>query len=55
MMRRRLAGGLAAAALIALSVTGCHVGASVHSNPGVVITHLSPTPSTHGASSSASG
>ena len=43
---RRLARSLAAAALIAVSITGCHFGATVHSNPGIVITHLTPTPAT---------
>ncbi|MDQ2811335.1 MAG: hypothetical protein M3Z75_05490 [Actinomycetota bacterium] len=51
----RLARSLVIAALITVSVTGCHIGASVHSNPGVVISHMTTTPPTRGATPSASG
>jgi hypothetical protein len=55
MIIRRITVGLAAAALTAVSVTGCHFGASVNSNPGIVISHTTPTPSPRGASPSAPG
>jgi hypothetical protein len=49
-MRRaaRCLGALTAAALIGVGAAGCHVGVSVHSDPGGV-THITPTPTpSHG-------